>query len=49
MWHKTNIPIVEHHTILARIKAYHEIYRNILKPHKKRKYLNGYQTKLLKF
>lgn len=37
VWHKANIPIVEHRTILARIKAYHESYRNILKPNKKRK------------
>jgi hypothetical protein len=32
VWHKANIPIVEHHTILARIKTYHESYGNILKP-----------------
>jgi hypothetical protein len=48
-WHKASIPIIEHRTILARIKAYHEKYRNILKPYESRKNVDRYKYKLLEF
>jgi hypothetical protein len=48
-WYKASIPIIEHRTILARIKAYHEKYRNILKPYESRKNVDSYKYKLLEF
>lgn len=50
MWHKTSIPIVEHCTILPRIKAYHESYREYAKTYiYEKKDVICYKTKLLKF
>ncbi|XP_072389272.1 uncharacterized protein [Diabrotica undecimpunctata] len=49
MWRRASIPIVEHKTILARVIAYHDKYRTLLKPYKGRKDEVGYKEKLFKF
>lgn len=46
IWKRASLPIVEHRTILARLKDYHEKYRAILKPYKGRKHSESYLKKL---
>ncbi|XP_061717533.1 uncharacterized protein LOC133525257 [Cydia pomonella] len=49
IWTRASIPFIEHRTIVARIKAYHDKYRFILKPYQKRKSNDNYLQKLQQF
>lgn len=49
IWRRASLPTVEHRTILARIKTYHDKYRAILKPYQCRKNSDNYRNKLEKF
>jgi len=48
-WELASIPIIDHRKIVKKIKAYHDKYRNLLKPYASRKNVKSYCDKIKLF
>lgn len=49
LWEKASIPVIDHRSIVRRIRGYHDKYRMLLKPYKTRKLTQTYINSLEKF
>lgn len=45
-WKLASIPVIDHRAIVKRLKAYHNKYRNLLKPYASRKDVKTYQERV---
>lgn len=46
IWEKASIPVIIHKRVLQMIRAYHDKYRNLTKPYKKRQGSENYKNKI---
>lgn len=49
MWQLASIPTIGKRVVIKKIKAYHDKYRNMLKPYSSRKEVKSYKDRVERF